>query len=326
MSGISNSDYIRWVKASLNRLFDCSLPDNASITPEYRIWVMVLQTNQKLPVTSKVDEPTQNALIKLNRWVPEYVRWIQIALTISGEGIGPGGKAIRTDGIWGEETRDAVKTFQINHEETLKSDGWVGAKTETTLMKRTGTAPPGRPGGKKVVPKPRPWDNILTDQDRIELMAKMYQAELDATSKGTREKQLSCLLNKMRTLALESSFRFLSVVDVNHCAVGRFGEFGNETEAQFVERFARSSAKREIVAAMTPLLKTRSSSDQFAEYKKAVGKIYARIQDGLNQIQWKYATDPRYVHDLQVKAMHNWALKLQQDSFHIYSCFQDLWE
>jgi Putative peptidoglycan binding domain len=326
MSGISNSDYIRWVKASLNRLFGSTMPDNGSITPEYRMWVMALQANQKLPVTAKVAEAEQNAMIKLNRWVPEYVRWIQIALTISGEGVGTGGKAIRVDGAWGDETREAVKTFQINHEETLNSDGWVGAKTETTLMARTHTHPPGRPGGTRVVPKPRPWDHLLSDQDRVELMANMYKAELDAKAKGIHESQLSCLLSKMNTLAIESSLRFLSVVDVNHCIVGRFGEFGNETETQFVERFVKSNVKKEIMAAMTPLLKSKSAADQLKEYKKAVGRMYKRIQDGINLIQWKYAQDTRAAQDLRARAMFKWAEKRQAETSHVYSCFENLFE
>ena len=158
---ISASDYIRWVKGSLNRLMGTSLPDDATTTPEYRMWIMAFQTNQKLTVNAQVDVATQNALIKCNQYQDDYVRWIQNALVISGEGIGTGGKNLAVDGSWGPQTQEVVKDFQINHEKGLKVDGVVGAKTETTLMKRTGTVPPGRPEGKKVDPKPGPWDSLL---------------------------------------------------------------------------------------------------------------------------------------------------------------------
>src|SRR5262245_23673892 len=141
MSGISKSEYIRWVKGSLNRLLGASLPDDGTNTPEYRMWLMSFQTNQKLTVNAQVDLATQNALIKRNRVHDAYVRWVQNALLISGEGIRVGGKAIAANGYWGSDTEQAVKDFQSKHEK-MKGDGWVGAKTERALMLRTGTVPP----------------------------------------------------------------------------------------------------------------------------------------------------------------------------------------
>jgi hypothetical protein len=144
MSGISKSEYIRWVKGSLNRLLGASLPDDGNNTPEYRMWLMSFQTNQKLTVNAKVDLATQNALIKRNRYHDGYVRWVQNALLISGEGIRVWGKAIVANGYWGVDTEQAVKDFQSKHEKMKDGDGWVGAKTERALMLRTGTVPPGR--------------------------------------------------------------------------------------------------------------------------------------------------------------------------------------
>ena len=92
---------------------------------------------------AKVDRPTQDALIKANRKHAGYVRWIQNALLISGEGLTVGGKNIVADGSWGPHTEQAVKAFQAKHEK-VKADGWVGANTERLLMLRTGTVPPGR--------------------------------------------------------------------------------------------------------------------------------------------------------------------------------------
>jgi hypothetical protein len=171
MAGIAKSEYIQWVKGSLNRIHDASLPDDGQATLEYRTWLINFQTKQKLPVNAKVDLATQNALIKCNRYHSAYIRWVQNALLISGEGINVGGKAIAADGGWGPNTEQAVKDFQSKHEKT-NADGWVGAKTERFLMLRTGTVPPGRtkvlrePGYDPVVPI---WDVPVPDDDDPEL-------------------------------------------------------------------------------------------------------------------------------------------------------------
>ena len=141
MAGPSKSEYIQWVKGSLNRLLGASLPDDGKATLDYRSWLITFQMKQKLAVNAKVDLATQNALIKSNRIHSVYVRWIQNALLISGEGIKVGGKAIVADGSWGPNTEQAVKAFQTKHEK-VSADGWVGAKTERHLMLRTGTPPP----------------------------------------------------------------------------------------------------------------------------------------------------------------------------------------
>lgn len=156
MAGSSKSDYIRWVKGSLNRLLPgASLADDGSALLEYRSWLITFQMRNKLGVNAKVDRPTQDALIKANRKHKGYVRWIQDALLISGEGIKVGGKNIIADGIWGPRTEQAVKAFQARHEK-VKADGWVGANTERLLMLRTATVPPGRT---KVLREPK-WDPV----------------------------------------------------------------------------------------------------------------------------------------------------------------------
>ena len=116
MANPTKSEYIRWVKGSLNRLLGASLPDDATTLPEYRSWLITFQMKQKLAVHAKVDLPTQDALIKANRKHAGYVRWIQNALLISGEGIKAGGKPIAADGSWGAHTEQAVRIFQAMHE------------------------------------------------------------------------------------------------------------------------------------------------------------------------------------------------------------------
>ena len=167
-----NSEYIRWVKGSLNRLLPrCSLADDGTTLLDYRSWLITFQMKNKLAVNAQVDLATQNALIKQNRKHAGYVRWIQNALLISGEGINIGGKPIVADGSWGPKTEQAVKIFQDKHENT-KADGWVGAKTERLLMLRTATVPPGRTKAlrdPKLDPVVPAWDLPIPD-DPIPLL------------------------------------------------------------------------------------------------------------------------------------------------------------
>ena len=183
MAGPSKSEYIQWVKGSLNRLLGASLSDDGKALLDYRSWLITFQMKHKLTVHAKVDLATQNALIKANRKHAAYVRWIQNALLISGEGINVGGKAIIADGSWGPKTELAVKAFQTKHE-NVKADGWVGAKTERLLMLRTGTVPPGRtkvlrePKFDPVVPS---WDVPVPDDPIPELTGESFRFE---TSEG----------------------------------------------------------------------------------------------------------------------------------------------
>jgi peptidoglycan hydrolase-like protein with peptidoglycan-binding domain len=183
MAEPSKSEYIRWVQGSLNRLLGASLADDGKALLEYRSWLITFQMKHKLAVNAKVDLATQNALIKANRKHAGYVRWIQNALLISGEGIKVGGKNIVADGSWGAHTEQAVKAFQSKHEKT-KADGWVGAKTERFLMLRTATIPPGRtkalrePTFDPVIPI---WDVPVPDDPIPELRGVGYRFD---TSEG----------------------------------------------------------------------------------------------------------------------------------------------
>ncbi|GEP58594.1 peptidoglycan-binding domain-containing protein [Reyranella soli] len=184
MSKPSKSEYIRWVKGSLNRLLPgASLADDGTALLEYRSWLITFQMKNKLAVNAKVDRPTQDALIRANRKHAGYVRWIQTALLISGEGIKVGGKDIAADGSWGPHTEQAVKAFQAKHEK-VKADGWVGANTERLLMLRTATIPPGRtkplrePKFDPVMPI---WDVPVPDDPVPELTGVSYRFE---TSEG----------------------------------------------------------------------------------------------------------------------------------------------
>ncbi len=218
MAGPSKSDYIRWVKGSLNRLLPgASLADDGTALLEYRSWLITFQMKHKLAVNAKVDRPTQDALIKANRKHKAYVRWIQNALLISGEGLGVGGKNIVADGIWGPHTEQAVTAFQARHEK-VKADGWVGANTERLLMLRTGTVPPGRT---KVLCEPKldpvipPWDVPVPDDPVPELTGESFRFE---TSRGVNISADIYGVSVGSIYLEEMSKR--TVMELQYCALG----------------------------------------------------------------------------------------------------------
>jgi hypothetical protein len=217
MAKPSKSEYVRWVKGSLNRLLGASLADDGNMFPDYRSWLITFQMKQKLAVHAKVDRPTQDALIKANRKHAGYVRWIQTALLISGEGIKAGGKPIVCDGVWGPHTEQAVKAFQAMHEQ-VKADGWVGANTERLLMLRTGTVPPGRtkvlrqPKWDPVVPI---WDTPIPDDPIPIFTGESYRFD---TSWGVNISASKYGVSEGGIRLEEMSKR--TMVDLQYCAVG----------------------------------------------------------------------------------------------------------
>jgi len=218
MANPTKSEYIRWVKGSLNRLLPgCSLADDGSALLEYRSWLITFQMKSKLSVNAKVDRPTQDALIKANRKHGGYVRWIQNALLISGEGIKVGGKDIVADGFWGPHTEQAVRAFQARHEK-VKADGWVGANTERLLMLRTATVPPGRT---KVLREPTwdpvtpIWDVPVPDDPVPELTGESFRFE---TSRGVNISASKYGVSEGALYLEEMSKR--TVMELRYCAAG----------------------------------------------------------------------------------------------------------
>ena len=65
-----------------------------------------------------------------------YVKWAQTALEKSGASAGG-----MTTGVMDSGTKTALRSFQAY--EGINDDGWIGARTETALILRSGTHPPG---------------------------------------------------------------------------------------------------------------------------------------------------------------------------------------
>jgi peptidoglycan hydrolase-like protein with peptidoglycan-binding domain len=136
VGSISGSDYLKWVQGSLNRLVGAGLKVNGLDSATYRNYVKIFQSMTGLKPNGEVDAKTQNALIKANYKDRDYIKWVQRALIITGVGVN-----LRPSGIMDRKTINAIKSFQAN--QGLKADGWVGAKTETSLVRVAGLIPPG---------------------------------------------------------------------------------------------------------------------------------------------------------------------------------------
>ncbi len=136
-STITPQEYITWVQRSLNRLLGSTLASNGDDTPEYRAKVREFKSLYGLGGSAEVGVREQNALIKANHSTREYVRWAQTALD---KAVG-GGSGIAPTGITDVGTKTALHSFQAY--EGLNDDGWIGARTETVLIRRSSILPPG---------------------------------------------------------------------------------------------------------------------------------------------------------------------------------------
>jgi putative peptidoglycan binding protein/papain like cysteine protease AvrRpt2 len=136
-SPITPQEYIAWVQRSLNRLLGSTLATNGDDTAEYRAKVREFKSMFGLGSSAEVGAREQNALIKANHSRPEYVRWAQTALD---RAVG-GGSGSAPTGIMDSATKAALRSFQAY--EGLNDDGWIGARTETVLIQRSTTFPPG---------------------------------------------------------------------------------------------------------------------------------------------------------------------------------------
>jgi peptidoglycan hydrolase-like protein with peptidoglycan-binding domain len=199
---ISAKDYIAWVQRSLNRLLGVALITDGLDSSFYRDAVEEFQWAYGLPVSRDIDVADQNALIKANHLTPEYVAWAQESLAKVGAGIG-----LVASGTMNKATTNAIKSFQAYH--GLSDDGWIGAKTETALIRESGILPPGhitrgpvptsRP--KRRPPTPRPVDPLPLDKrvDRM-LSVVLYEAlHFPSTYPDKKQRRrVRCLAYKLK--------------------------------------------------------------------------------------------------------------------------------
>lgn len=150
-ANITKEEYVIWVKGSLSRWLGARLSENGDTAPPYRGWVKEFQAVCNVCTRNgDVDENTQNALIKANHRHDRYVSWVQQSLNVGMQGAAQGSAAVMNP-----QTIAAIKKFQTAND--LEPNGWVGAKTETVLRKKTGQKPPVTPPKSTPSEFPRPW-------------------------------------------------------------------------------------------------------------------------------------------------------------------------
>lgn len=166
------AQYICWVQRSLIRNAWPGLAVDANDSAHYRDTVKRFQNENSLPVPvhGEVDPLTQDMLIKLNHSDTHYTAWVQAALVKSGLLKASVGGTDPIMDLPHSLTRQAIRRFQ--QARSLKSDGWVGPKTELALTKFSATAPPDdtgksapcKPIDPKPPVKPKTWVVIEDDQ------------------------------------------------------------------------------------------------------------------------------------------------------------------
>ncbi len=320
---VTSSEYIRWVKASLNRVLGTTLPDNAVDTLEYRYWIKEFQINQHLPGDGLVGKQTQDALMMRSRYNRDFVIWVQRCLNHSGEAEGK----LPVSGFWTEDTTHILKVFQGNEEtrngEPLEDDGWVGVKTEWALYRRTGLPPPGRykvrPKPDKPMPSPRGWSDSLDPTLRTQVWLNGMDIELETDPLVGPEDpdvrhQWRCFLGKLKKG---------SGIDYAYLTKDRVVPFviAKDPTSKFSADDITSDAKEEIVSRTSRLQRQPYTySEAYWHFREFVWQVFRAVTIGLNTVA-KYASGEDFGFEPRVVHLRGWVVMRQKDKMSILSCF-----
>jgi len=159
---LTRGDYVRWVQRSLNRITGSMMTCDGFETGPWREALRIFKSAQGIQEPGlthyQIGAKTQNELVRLNDFNEEYVLWLRKHLKLAGSLDDP-------DAI--DRMRAAIRGFQSRN--GLKADGWVGPRTEATMVAVWGEKPPGhydanspRPG-----PPPRPVPEWLRNWRRL---------------------------------------------------------------------------------------------------------------------------------------------------------------
>jgi len=322
---VTSSEYIRWVKASLNRVLGTTLVDNAVDTLEYRYWIKQFQINQHLPADGLVGKQTQDALMMRSRYNKDFVIWVQRCLNRSGEAEGK----LPVSGFWTDDTTHVVKIFQGNEEtrngEPLEDDGWVGVKTEWALYRRTGIPPPGRykvrPRDK---PKPSPsgWVDPLTPEMRAQVWFNGMHIDI-TTNPSTvpdeyQRKQILCFLDKLRANS-GYDFAYLTRDWVHNFVM--MNRLRDGVDADDIS----NDAKKEIVGFTGSAAQRKDSySEGWSAFQANVWQTFYAITRGLNKLKQFVKDEEGVSVDPGVKHLQWWVNNRQEKEWSILSCFKTL--
>ncbi|WP_198014584.1 peptidoglycan-binding domain-containing protein [Methylobacter marinus] len=286
-------------------------------TPGYREYVQEFQFAYASPQTGHMDSGDQNKMIKANHLTPEYVVWLQESLNTTGAGMG-----LTPDGIFGSNTRTAVLSFQSY--QGLIDDGWVGAKTETELIKEVGIKPPGEITGvlpKPPVPKPKPkpvnpHDPLTPEQryDRV-INSVYYEALYQPSTYPNKEqrKRLLCFLNKLKKK---------SGIDDDYIPADRVTRYVRSSgygynDGVLPDRI--TSSAKDHIKSMIKWLPYEDRNDR-EKLRTIILNIYYAIESGLTRISSEYNVWGDASNS--AKALNNWGMKKQNNKNSILSCFK----
>lgn len=318
---VSPTQYVAWVQRSLNRLLDAALVTDGAITSEYREQMKEFQFAYGLAATGEVHPADQNELIKANHKTPEYVAWAQRALVKVGAGIG-----LASTGAVNKETTGAIFSFQAY--QGLVDDGWIGAKTDTALIRESGTLPPGHLVHGPPPPKPKPKPPVVVDplpiEKRVDRVIGAVYYELvhnpSVYPNVTQRKQLKCILHKLKTG---------SGIDDKYIPRHRARSFVLGTDWSF----SRGYTPDDLANSAREILRTRISkmvpSERLRQeaIRKVVLHLYYEIELGLTEIARLYSVHGQ-LPDLEkpdvplaARTLHKWAYDRRGKSTSILKCF-----
>lgn len=276
------AQYICWVQRSLMRNAWPGLAVDANDSAHYRDTVKRFQNKNSLPVPvyGEVDPLTQDKLIKLNHSDTHYTAWVQAALVKSGLLKAAGGATDPMMDLPHSLTRQAIRRFQ--QARSLKSDGWVGPKTELALTKFSATAPPddtGKPAPCKPIDpkpavKPKPWGVSEDDQlanklvqtiDYMEEYGGLYKSELCLAG---------MLLRALRGGKLDDGYYTFRVI-------GKFGVEVDCSEKTGIQGVIRDPTRQHALANFRRCAKAARNLDDLA---RCLSLVYVSMECHLNAL------------------------------------------
>ena len=315
---ISPTEYISWVQRSLNRILGVGLVTNGAITVDYRDAIEEFQFAYGLARTRDVASQDQNEIIKANHKTPEYVEWVQRALNKVGAGSGK-----PPNGIFSKDTKDGVLAFQSYM--GLVDDGWVGAKTETELIRESGIRPPGEvkigPPPPKPTPKPAPVRPKTVDPLPIEkrvdrVISTIYWETVHSPStypNTTQRKRLHCMLGKMKRSGIDDDY--IPHGDARSYVVGTRYPYPKYLPGDL------AVSARDKLETNIKRLSVADRTDK-ESIRKEVLWLYYQVERSLTEINNLYNV---HGYEAQAKVIHKWAYDRQNGktkTTSILACFK----
>ena len=311
---ITTSQYVRWVKGSLNRLLGCTLLDNDSKSDQYRTWVKEFQINQHLTPNGEVNSQTQDALMKLNRNnSPDYVEWVQRALNRSGDA----DAKLPVSGDWNDATSDVVRDFQNN--EGLVVDGFVGAKTETALLRRTGIRVPGRlvtatPYRPKR-PDPHVWQDSLAPGLRLNVWLNAMIIERGRA--GSASQSMLCMMQKLAASnSVIGAFSYLTGKDISAYIDGGWPPKKDIQEIC-------GDAREQLLKITRQMQGHETYAKAWQGFQSEVVNLYTEIHDGRGALV-RYRRDHIDAQNRNILDLLKWSLMRQEKAWTLQYCFGPL--